>query len=123
MAAALILACGCARSDWIQQILVTSDVTGTWQTTEGELIELKLEQQGAKVTGSIVALGRGARNSGVIEGAVGGDVFQFKQVGGVLMPLQGETTVSGDEMHGTVRAGTAAGQRQIFLRRVSPSSE
>jgi len=25
------LALGCARSDWIQQTLVTADVTGTWR--------------------------------------------------------------------------------------------
>jgi hypothetical protein len=31
-----VLACGsgCAKSDWIQQTLVTVDVTGTWQSTE-----------------------------------------------------------------------------------------
>ena len=49
------LACGsaCARSDWIEQTLVTVDVTGTWQSTEGPLFELELEQQGPKVKGVV----------------------------------------------------------------------
>ena len=53
----LVISMGCAKSDWIQSTLVTADVTGTWRSTEGGLIELKLEQQGSKVSGSSRGLG------------------------------------------------------------------
>jgi len=68
-----------AKSDWIQQTLVTVDVTGTWRSTEGVLVELLLEQQGSKVTGSIR---RGSAWDGAIVGTVGGDLFRFKQTSG-----------------------------------------
>ena len=122
----LVVSVGCAKPDWIQQTLVTVDVTGTWRTTEGGLVELKLTQQGARVTGSILALGAtsGASASGPIEGTVEGDVFQFKQVGGALAPFQGEVTVSEDEMRGTVMGGPAPPRRGIVvLRRVSPTPQ
>ena len=99
---AALLACGtgCAKPDWIQQTLVTVDVSGTWRATEGSLIELKLEQQGAKVYGSYLiadTYGSGTPRSGTIEGTVAGDVFRFSQASGIW-GLQGELTVNGDEM-------------------------
>jgi len=79
--ALLSLGSGCARSDWIQQTLVTVDVTGTWQATEGSFFELKLKQQGSKVKGSLAALGfvgsGQGRISGDIDGNLAGDVFRF----------------------------------------------
>jgi hypothetical protein len=42
--ATLALGSGCAKPDWIQQTLVTVDVTGTWRSTEGGLLQLDLEQ-------------------------------------------------------------------------------
>src|SRR5262252_7311213 len=49
---------GCAKPDWIQQTLVTVDVTGTWVGScagTGQytipLIEMTLEQRGPRVTG------------------------------------------------------------------------
>jgi hypothetical protein len=121
VAAALVLASGCARPDWIQQTLVTVDVTGTW-VGRGGTLELKLEQQGTKVTGSILVIGAQpvARISGAIDGSVAGDVFQFKQTGGTDVRYEGEMTVSGDEMTGNVRSvlGTRG---QATLRRVDSS--
>jgi len=38
----LVFGSGCAKPDWIQQTLVTVDVTGTWLDTAGKL-ELNLE--------------------------------------------------------------------------------
>jgi hypothetical protein len=60
MLVAALLACAssCAKPDWIEQTLVTVDVTGTWYDDAGSL-ELKLDQQGSKVTGSIVRRGLG----------------------------------------------------------------
>src|SRR5262245_17046120 len=121
----IALASGCTKPDWIQQTLVTVDVTGTWQSATGGLIKLMLKQEGAKVTESIDVLGStsGARASGSIEGAVAGDVFQFKQVSGGLAPFQGEFAVSGDEMSGTVMGGPAPARPvPVTLQRVSLSS-
>jgi hypothetical protein len=50
---AVLLGSGCAKPDWIQQTLVTVDVTGMWRDTDGT-VELKLEQYGPKVTGAML---------------------------------------------------------------------
>jgi hypothetical protein len=113
----VVLACGCARPDWIQNTLVTADVTGAWRSTTGNL-ELKLEQQGAKVAGYLAYLaGSGSTVTGEIDGSVRGDVLRFKQTSGRNIGLQGEMTVSGDAMNGSLRSliGTRA---QVRLQRV-----
>ena len=58
LVAALACGSGCARPDWIEQTLVTVDVTGTWQGSVVHasgiaLYELTLEQQGPKVKGRL----------------------------------------------------------------------
>ena len=103
-----VLACGsgCARRDWVEQTLVTVDVTGTWRSTTGGLLELTLEQQGSRVRGSMRLIGNpGITNlSGPIDGTVSGDTFSFRGPS-----TTGEMTVNGDEMIGAVRGiGTAA---------------
>jgi hypothetical protein len=123
VAAALALASGCARSDWIQQTLVTVDVTGTWQSTDGSSVRLDLKQEGARVKGSIETRGPqfgGLSVAGPIEGTVQGDEFHFRMTSGVLL---GKTTVSGDEMTGRVGSnpGAATGGRNIILRRIDSS--
>ena len=114
---ALVFGSGCAKPDWIQSTLVTADVTGTWQSNEGGFLELKLDQQGSRVTGSMVMHGIQSTNrvSGAIEGTVAGDVFQFRQTSGNWVMFQGRMTVSGDEMSGTI------GGRRPVLRRVDSS--
>jgi len=122
-----MLACGsgCAKSDWIQQTLVTVDVTGTWRDSDGT-IEFTLEQQGSKVTGSLLL--KGIQSAGTIsapvEGSVGGDVFRFQQTRGERSCL-GEFTVSGDDMHGWVdcaRQGSTSFRRHWgSLQRVDSS--
>ena len=122
VAAALALVSGCAKPDWVQQTLVTVDVTGTWQRAGGNL-ELKLEQQGAKVTGSMVWRGQSSGPSGTIsgaiEGTVAGDLFKFKQTSGTSVGVNGEATVSGDEMTGILNAPNFRGP--LLLRRVDSS--
>src|SRR5215468_1548586 len=55
LATSLAIGWGCARSDWIQRTLVTSDVTGVWEGVTfggGSLtweVHLVLQQEGAKV--------------------------------------------------------------------------
>ena len=122
LVAALACGPGCAKPDWIQQTLVTADVTGVWVggiSRGGNYgpveVQLELEQQGPKVTGYFRALPPyppwGMVN-GPIEGKVSGDKFTFQHTNGVLT---GETTVNGDEM----RINMAASHRiQAILRRV-----
>jgi len=114
--AALVFGFGCARSDWIEQTLVTVDVTGTWQgSTVDGWFELVLEQQGPKVSGSVLIRGlRGSGNniSGPLDGAMRGDEFTFRQTNG---RMRGTTNVSGDEMSGLVEVYSSA---PILLRRV-----
>ena len=112
-----LAAVGCARSpDWIEQTLVTVDVTGVWRgdmATSGSKFpwELTLQQVGSKVTGQL-RQEINASSSGPIEGRVNGDTFHFRTARGAT----GELHVNGDEMTGP---GTAAsgGQASFSLRR------
>jgi len=123
VAAMLALVSGCAKPDWIQQTLVTVDVTGVWKGTgvrspSGPLeVQLELEQHGPKVTGNILLTGYAAQSqvarSGRVEGAVEGDVFRFHQTEGTVL---GEMTVAGDEMTGSITASTTY---QVGLHRAS----
>ena len=126
----LAFASGCARPDWIEQTLVTADVTGVWTgaSTAGLLAgasieaRLDLEQQGQKVVGKFQTLGQagtallGGHTSGAIDGKVEGDAFRFKQRGGAIV---GDFTVSGDEMVGYISSSGPA--LRLSLRRVSSS--
>jgi hypothetical protein len=111
---------GCAKTDWIDRTLVTVDVTGTWYggVRGGWAISdlsFELEQQGATVKGS-VQWTPGTR--GDIEGTLAGDVFRFRNARG---SVEGEMTVSGDEMSGRITT-SGFGARPFSLRRVDPSS-
>ena len=130
MLVAAVLACGsgCAKPDWIQQTLVTVDVTGLWVGSYnrpggsvGFESRLELEQNGSKVSGTFRVVGAavpaqmGATRSGPIDGTVAGDVFTFTQSNG---PVVGEMTVSGDDMTGYMAVGYRI---PISFRRVSSS--
>jgi len=100
---------------------VTADVTGTWRSTTGGLLELALEQQGPRVKGPMQLKGLpGVTHlSGPIDGTVSGNTFRFRGPS-----VTGEMTVSEDEMIGEVRgvatAGSGAPSRMPFtLRRAS----
>jgi len=127
IAAAVVLASGCAQQDWIDRTLVTVDVTGTWHGTPGgppvgnpNEFSLNLKQEGATVQGFLQQ--RAGTPSppgpigGPISGTVTGDVFRFQSTRGTIT---GELTVNGDEMSGMVLVG---GSRPITLRRGDPSS-
>jgi len=122
LVAMLALGSGCAKPDWIQQTLVTVDVTGVWigSTVRGDReVQLALEQQGPKVKGFFRPLGPALAvfpwSEGPIEGTVAGDVFSFRLTN---TTGSGEVTVSGDEMKGNVSMGSPL---PIVLRRVSSS--
>src|SRR5262245_56314570 len=121
LVAVLVCGSGCARRDWVQETLVTVDVTGTWRSTAGGLLELALTQQGSRVTGSMRLTGLpGVSNiSGPVDGFVSGDTFHFSGPN-----VLGEFTASEDEMIGEVR-GTGGqvsmgGRVSYTLGRVSP---
>jgi hypothetical protein len=125
IAAALAFGSGCAKTDWIEQTLVTVDVTGTWSGSfQGagayatNSVSFQLEQQGSTVKGYIRVSGgdQSSAHSGPIDGTVSGDVFRFKNARG---STDGTLTISGDEMNGE---GSFFGPRRMSLRRIeSPS--
>ena len=123
LATLVAMSAGCAQKDWIDRTLVTVDVTGTWYGNAGGVgggirreFLFELKQEGSKVTGSMRT--RPFGSVGVaIDGTVAGDVFRFKDSKG---SVEGELTVSGDEMNG--RASFYSGGGPISLRRVDPSS-
>jgi len=125
LVAVLTCGLGCAKSDWIQQTLVTADVTGVWigSVARGNYlsseVRLELEQQGPKVTGYLRVNPPHIQYGfvdGPVEGTVTGDAFTFRQTNGVL---QGETNVNGDEMRIIMTAGTRV---QTVLRRADSSA-
>ena len=123
LTALFALAIGCARPDWVGSTLATVDVTGEWQGsytsgTSGGSIAMKLEQRGAKVTGTCqVSHPSGA--SGAVAGTVTGDKLRFDSASF----LTGELTVGVDEMAGILNRASAApggipGSRlSVLLRR------
>jgi hypothetical protein len=115
--AVLVLGSGCARPDWIEQTLVTTDVTGTWQTGEGLILVMRLEQHWPKVTG---VMRGGTTWSGAIEGTVSGDVFKFTQTSGAIVVDRGEMTVNGDEMTGRLY-GRLPARTEYTFRRADPA--
>ena len=115
----ILIASGCARPDWIQNTLVTVDVTGEWHgyagrggsAYSGGAIELKLQQDGAKVTGQY----RGAEGGDVpIEGTVNGDKLSVRASRNAR-PVTADLQINGDDMIGS--AATTAGIMSWYLHR------
>ena len=100
----VLASAGCARRDWVSDLLVLTDVTGTWEgwvtsngggsaiPTVSAPIMMVLEQRGSKVTGEL----SWSRGHGRVEGVVTGEVLTFNA--GIL----GELAVDGDEMWGSL---------------------
>ena len=129
----LLASAGCAGRDWVSDLLVLTDVTGTWAGSITHLrgqqrefrITMVLQQRGPKVTGEL----SGHDIGGEFEGVVTGEVLSFSR--GLI---RGELTVDGDEMTGKVFgpvASTGSGSYcspcELHLRRersrVPPLSE
>ena len=127
----LLIASGCARSDWIEGTLVTVDVTGRWTgvwagSGGGGPFEMTLRQTGPKARGDVSLPGGHVHEfSGPILATINGDVVSFSMVNG---RLRGEVTVAVDEMSGTVTltpmtqsaccpGGAMAGTKTVKLRR------
>lgn len=120
-AGVLAVAAGCARSDWVGSTLTTVDVAGNWRGSyaRGHIrgtIAMKLEQRGAKVTGTYDLLSAGSRSLGHVAGTVTGDKLRLE--GADL--LSGELTVGIDEMAGflaTQAGGYQSGRLSVLLLR------
>src|SRR5262245_13769046 len=98
----VVASAGCARRDWVSDLLVLTDVTGTWEGSAkglwgvaggvGNPITLVLQQTGPKVTGEL----SWSRGQGRVEGVVNGEVLTFSE------GIRAELAVDGDEMWGKV---------------------
>ena len=124
---------GCARRDWVSDMLTLADVTGTWTgsvvcqggiTAMGEVpFRATFRQSGSRVTGT-VSVPRVALGDREVEGVVNGDVLGFTG-----RQVSAEATVDGDEMNGLLTAagycspfGTSFGfsnRSAFYLRRES----
>jgi len=98
---------GCGRRDWVSDLLVLTDVTGTWEGSVNNArfgahsqalanllprtpITIVLQQSGPKVTGEL----SWARGQGRVEGLVNGEVVTLN------VGIRAELAVDGDEMWG-----------------------
>ena len=128
----LLIASGCARSDWIERTLVTVDVTGRWIGTwsgsgTADNFEMTLRQTGPKATGDVSVPGGALAHdlSGPIMATISGDVLSFSRPDG---RLRGDVVVAVDEMSGTLTltpfsqsaccpGGPMAGTKTLKLQR------
>ncbi len=126
LAMLLAVSPGCVKTDWIDRTLVTENVTGTWEEPAGGAagalsLKLELEQQGSTVKGFVQYRGQttsfGGGTGGPIAGTIAGDVFRFRSTRG---DVEGELTISGDEMNGLVAMPFT--KRPFSFRRVDRSS-
>ena len=109
----LLTSAGCARKDWVTELLVLTDVTGTWKgwvtlIAEGDPtvrprapITLVLEQNGPKVTGWFSP---SAGTVVQVEGTVAGEVLTV-----ATHTISGEFAIEGDEMAGIVQRAEIPG--------------
>ena len=102
---------GCARRDWVSDLLVLTDVTGTWEgTVRGfyppNAITMVLQQSGPHVTGQL----SWSRGEGRVAGVVTGEVLTFSE------GIKVELAVDGDEMWGTAQDPLFAGAGAAYCR-------
>jgi hypothetical protein len=121
---------GCARRDWVDDLLVLVDVSGEWngtvQWTGPANFSWTLQQDGARVTGAS-SMPRAGPLNGRVEGLVNGEVFAFTIPGS---PVRGALTVDGDEMTGDLSlplpsSGAGSASRcpcRVQLRRSGPAT-
>jgi hypothetical protein len=116
----LLASAGCARRDWVSDLLVLTDVTGTWEGTVrtgfglrmasvSGPITLVLQQSGPKVTGEL----SWSQGHGRVEGVVNGEVLTFSE------GIKVELAVDGDEMWGRTEDRLFASElmcRPCYLR-------
>src|SRR5262245_49059459 len=117
LALTVLAGAACARKDWIDQTLVTVDVTGIWEGQRsqhhgpgGGGLELTPEQKGAKVVGTSRGSGGGSiYNVETIAGTVRGDTLKFQDK---RAAFPGELQIGGDDMAGP---GTVPGWGAVSI--------
>jgi hypothetical protein len=119
----VLIVAGCTHPDWIEQTLVTVDVTGEWRGSWASSVPgvfagdrpvvLTLTQKGPKVTGQITMGAQSNGPYGPIEGTVSGDIFGFHDL---RNRVNAQLQVNGDEMTGRGTDGGFAAT--VTLRRV-----
>ena len=109
----LLASAGCARKDWVTDLLVLADVTGTWKGSVTLIVEdapsvkprapitLVLEQNGPKVTGWFSPT---AGTVMQVEGTIAGEVLTV-----ATHTISGELAIDGDEMAGIVQRAEIPG--------------
>ena len=120
---------GCARRDWVSDMLTLGEVTGTWAgsavcksaaTTRMVSFTASFRQSGSRVTGSLSSSSSLLLIWNVeVEGALNGDVINFTG-----RRVSVEATVDGDEISGLLTetglcVGNTPNTSQFFLRRES----
>ena len=125
----LLASVGCARRDWVSDILTLGEVTGTWAgsavcksgtTTRTVSFGATFRQSGSRVTGQLSSSSSLLLIWNVeVEGAVNGDAISFTG-----RRVSAEATVDGDEITGSLReqglcAANAFNTSQFSLRRES----
>jgi hypothetical protein len=121
----LLFAAGCARADWIENTLVTVDVTGVWSGTYASsagtsgAVELVLKQVGANVTGTITMKGLGFGSIGLaenvaIQGVVNGDVIRFNATATLN---NYDLVVNGEQMLGSFYLRSNRGTIEVLRKR------
>ena len=129
----LLASAGCARRDWVSDMLTLADVTGSWTgsvtceikmatfTTRTVSFDATFRQSGSRVTGrlswSLPVMGM---RDVELEGAVNGDLISF--TGRAVSAVSAEATVDGDEMTGLLQGLCTAmdsSRSRFYLRRES----
>lgn len=125
----MLASAGCTRRDWVGDLLVLTDVTGTWSGRAESAaarysMRLSLRQDGAQVTGE--SSGAGQLN-GTLQGSLKGEEFSFRITSpGFSSSLSAVLTVDGDETDGDL-SGLMTGTVQVrcpcrvHLRRMGPA--
>ena len=116
----LLASAGCAKRDWVSDLLVLTDVTGTWEGMVRSQFSpgfyapttMVLQQSGPKVTGEL-SWSRG-QGQGQVAGVVNGEVLTFSE------GIKVELLIDGDEMWGRTEdplfASAIWGTRTSYLR-------
>ncbi len=123
----LLASAGCTRRDWVSDMLVLTDVSGTWEATyitrnqPNRTFLLTLRQSGTRVTGEASGVSwASSAIEGSLEGVVNGEVFTFTLSSGA----RAEVHRDGEEMSGTIEGPGGIFYPcpcQVHLRRSGPA--
>jgi hypothetical protein len=117
-AAVAIITAGCATRTAVAEPETPLDVAGRWSgewtTPSGDrgTVDLRLDQNGFNVRGDLRFTGVLVPMGGPVEGRVGGNVLDLRQIGGTLT---GNLALDGNRMYGVLIGDVVP--RTVTLRR------